>query len=210
MIELKTLKPKLKTQKMILISPETFWPDEKETLLQLFEAGLQIYHFRKPDSELEAVRAFMNDLPKHFHSKMVLHYHFDLSEEFNWRGFHFNKKNLEQRKKLVSQNKPFSYSAHTFREVESLKHEMEYQFLSPIFDSISKEGYRATFDFDKLEHFLQHQHAKVIALGGVSPENYQQLIKIGFEDAAVLGFIWNTKLGVEERIKRFRKFPTLR
>lgn len=194
---------------MILISPERFLPHETETLLCLFDMGLEIYHVRKPNATAEQVRDFVAGIPEKWHSRLVLHYHFELAEDFAWRSFHFNKHNVSQRKELLHLGKTFSYSAHSFDEVEVYATEMEYQFLSPIFDSISKEGYNANFDSEDLKNFLCTTQARVVALGGISVSNYAGVLELGFHDAAVLGTVWGIVESLDKRVASFSALQTI-
>ena len=61
--------------------------------------------------------------------------------------------------------------------------------LSPVFDSISKQGYRSAFDPDSLRPWLEGK--RVVALGGVTPERIPLLRDAGFSGAAMLGYFWN-------------------
>ena len=77
-------------------------------------------------------------------------------------------------------------------EVIERKPTMNYVFLSPIFDSISKQGYRSAFDHATLkkaahEGIIDH---KVVALGGVTRQRISLLAEYGFGGAAMLGDIW--------------------
>lgn len=82
-------------------------------------------------------------------------------------------------------------SCHTFEEVESIDGKAEYCFLSPIYDSISKEGYQSNFEKTELKEFLKKERkTKVIALGGVSDKNYNEVIELGFDGGAFLGSVW--------------------
>ena len=58
-----------------------------------------------------------------------------------------------------------------------------------MFDSISKEGYKAV-NFD-----LSHRRIDIqlIGLGGVTVENFGSLITMGFDGGAVLGGVWNSE-----------------
>jgi thiamine-phosphate pyrophosphorylase len=69
---------------------------------------------------------------------------------------------------------------------------MDYLFLSPIFDSISKQNYMSRFP-ESLLYELKEKgviHEKVIALGGVNKENISKVEDYGFGGAAVLGGLW--------------------
>ena len=70
---------------------------------------------------------------------------------------------------------------------------LSYAFLSPIFDSISKEGYSAArFDRRELRHVLTQCPFPVVALGGIA-DNVQEAADMGFAGAAVIGSIWQAK-----------------
>ena len=72
------------------------------------------------------------------------------------------------------------------------KPKLNYVFLSPIFDSISKQGYRSAFDDATLKKASAEGiiGQKVVALGGVTRERVALLEKYGFGGAAMLGDIW--------------------
>lgn len=95
------------------------------------------------------------------------------------------------RSRIVMHNHDL-HSCHTLQEVLSNKERISYVFLSPIFDSISKQGYRAAFTDDELRR--AHRDGiiddKVIALGGITPANARKALALGFGGVAVLGDIW--------------------
>jgi thiamine-phosphate pyrophosphorylase len=64
--------------------------------------------------------------------------------------------------------------------------------LSPIFDSVSKPGYRAAFDHADLKHFLSRTNHTVIALGGVVAQRAAAAASLGFKGIAALGAVWQT------------------
>ena len=66
-----------------------------------------------------------------------------------------------------------------------------YAFLSPIFDSISKQGYVAAFDAADLAAALgAPRECDLIALGGVTPATARAALGLGFDGVAVLGAVW--------------------
>jgi thiamine-phosphate pyrophosphorylase len=71
---------------------------------------------------------------------------------------------------------------------------LSYAFLSPIFDSISKEGYSAArFNRHELRQVLTQCPFPVIALGGITSENVLDAKHMGFAGAAVIGSVWQTE-----------------
>jgi len=147
----------------ILISYPIRIDNEVELIHKEMTSGnWDLFHLRKPNWSDEEVMNLLDELKDEVKNKTVLH-----------------------------QN--FKASCHSFEEVEALDGKMKYCFLSPIFDSISKEGYKAKFDKNELIEFLKKERKiKIIGLGGVTEENYQDLIGMGFDGGAFLGSVWNS------------------
>lgn len=86
-------------------------------------------------------------------------------------------------------------------------------FLSPVFDSISKQGYKSKFDLRELRIFFQKQNilsdensrSEAIALGGVDEDKIQFCSELGFAGVAVCGAIWQNNNPLE----KFKKLKAL-
>ena len=139
-------------------------------------------HIRKPDSPLPEVRALIETIPAELHPKLKLHDHFSLIEEFDLGGVHLNSRNPVAPQGALSVSKSF----HSLDELKDAG-QFDYVTLSPVFDSISKQGYRAAFDFDDLKKELSAVN-NVIALGGITPDKFQLLKSLGFSGAALLSY----------------------
>lgn len=164
---------------LILITDEVFRKDEAKLIDQLFEDGLALLHLRKPKAQLSEMRSLLNEISSEWHSRIVVHRLDELVKEFDLSHAH-------------GQN--VSRSCHSFEEVNQAESQGDkYAFLSPIFDSISKRGYKAAFDSNQLKSFLDHQISlKVFALGGVSLDKLEQCKDLGFGGVAVLGAVWKS------------------
>ncbi|MCL1942057.1 MAG: thiamine phosphate synthase [Candidatus Azobacteroides sp.] len=175
--------------KLIVVSPEVFLKDESSVLNRLFEEGLEILHVRKPGSKKADVEKLLQKIDPEYHSRIVLHDHFSLTDQYNLKGVHLNRRNP------VFIGRPGlsrSRSCHSFSELEQCEG-WDYLFLSPIFDSISKTGYVSGFSAEELRDASNKQiiHSKIIALGGIAGSNIAGLKTYGFGGAAVLGALWN-------------------
>ena len=86
---------------------------------------------------------------------------------------------------------------HSLEELENHKEKYEYAFLSPIFDSISKVGYKSKFDLQELKRksplLLGEGQGGVIALGGIDESKIEICRQLGFAGVAVLGAIWQSE-----------------
>lgn len=186
---------------MIVISNPTPVENEISLIHQLFEEGLQLFHVRKPDFSEEKMQSFLSKIAVENRSKLVLHQHHHLAENFGINRIHFTEsKRTELHPASDEFSKPagcISTSAHTMNDFNSLDPIFDYAFISPIYPSISKETYVPQYNFSleikKRTNFNTH----LIALGGITPENIKKTLSLGFDATALLGTIWNSPNPIE-------------
>lgn len=132
----------------------------------------------------------MNRLPTEYLERIVTHEHFQLASYRNLKGIHLNGRNPIAPAGFTGH---ISRSCHSLEEVSKYKTTCDYVFLSPIYDSISKEGYSSAYTSDTLQKARQAGiiDAKVMALGGVTAERFSEISSSGFGGAVLLGDIWN-------------------
>ncbi|MBQ0057112.1 MAG: bifunctional hydroxymethylpyrimidine kinase/phosphomethylpyrimidine kinase [Bacteroidales bacterium] len=173
----------------IVITRPQFTADEADAITAKFQSGLQRLHLRKPDSSIDDYRRLLSGIPACYHSRIVIHEHFQLLDEFSLCGVHLNRRNPEAPAGWTGH---ISCSCHTLEEVREKKARFDYVTLSPIFDSISKQGYASHFSIDQLEeaHRQGIIDGKVCALGGVTPGRTEMLHGLGFGHIMVLGDAW--------------------
>ena len=175
--------------------------NEPYVIIRLLDNGWDMLHLRHPDATLRDMRRIVEAVPQKYHCRLRLHGHFELINEFNIGGLHLNR-----RCPVVPSNYSgkISRSCHSVQEVVDSV-ECDYVTLSPIFDSVSKGGYRSAFTHDELMRLDGVVAPKVIALGGVTPERIKELSRYNFAGYAVLGSIpWNGTVDeVRKTIKRF-------
>lgn len=189
--------------RIILITQPRFFEGEAEMVNIMFARGLRILHLRKPQASREDMERFVRLISPDYRDRVVVHTHYDLIPQYGLRGAHLgaNRPALTAEiSTLCSQ----SYSCHTFAEVMAQKAHCEYVFLSPIFNSISKQGYKSAFTLSDLEEahrrtVIDHQ---VVALGGVTPDKLPLLRSLGFGGAALLGDVWEKA----DPIKRLQEY----
>lgn len=195
--------------KLIVISTPHFFNGEADVIFSLMEEGLEILHLRKPEGKEEELRQLLKQIPNCYHNRIVLHDAFNLAKEFPVRGIHLNSRNGEIPDYFTGS---ISRSCHNLEEVKNSLNEKNlyhYVFLSPIFDSISKEGYSSGFPINTLVKAKEKGilTSKVFALGGIDPTNITQIKTLGFGGAAVLGFLWGkypTLLDKKQLTNRFK------
>lgn len=95
-----------------------------------------------------------------------------------------------------------STSLHKLADLQTDWGHLHYAFLSPIFDSISKQGYQAaSFDRDQLKALLAGCPMDIIALGGMTPDRVAEARELGFKGVAVIGSVWGAADPVEAFIE---------
>lgn len=195
--------------KLILMTTPYFFVEEHQILTALFDEGLEYLHIRKPHTEPVFSERLLQLLPEVYRDRIVVHDHFYLKNEYGIRGIHLNDRNPEVPRNYKGH---VSTSCHSLDELKEKKKSFDYVFLSPVFDSISKETCTSRFTPDMLKE-MSHKKLidkKVMAMGGVELDNIKILKDYGFGGAVLLGAIWNrfdihNNSDFKEIITHFRK-----
>lgn len=173
----------------IAISLPNVIDEEVAIIRRLLADGIDIIHLRKPDAGIDYCRALLEQLTDEQRAKIVVHNYPTLYEEFGLRGIHLNR-NIT--------TLPADYrgsrtrSCHSLEEIVRYKAECDYLFLSPIFDSISKSGYRSAFTHAELQR-AAHKGVidrKVVALGGITLDKIPYLESLNFGGVAMSGAVY--------------------
>jgi thiamine-phosphate pyrophosphorylase len=205
--------------KLLLVSNFTDIHHEQYVLNLLFCEGLTCFHLRKADYSVRQMRTYIERIAEPFRERVVLHSHFELIDEYGLRGAHFTKKDpyetfLESRGLSLSDGDtlPFdqlSFSVHSIPDIKRVPPVYDYLFLSPVFDSISNQGYNSKFRIHDLKTFLaqptttaDRTRPQVIALGGITDAVVESVFDTGFDGVEQDG---NMVLA----IKRFRHIKNL-
>ena len=177
---------------MRIIAITTPKVDDKDVQLikRLLEGGVDSIHLRKPESDIHACRQLLKALTKEERERIIVHDFPELYDEFSLKGIHINRNVSSLPNDYIGFR---TRSCHSLEEVRHYKKEYDYLFLSPIFDSISKVGYRAGFRKEELQEASMKGiiDEKVVALGGVTFESIAYLKGLNFGGVAMIGGIYN-------------------
>ena len=175
--------------KIIAITTPNFIECEVSVIPHLLQLGVDLVHIRKPSATSEQLALLLDSLPTWCYNQLVVHDCLELANKYNLKGVHLNRRNHTVPNNFKGS---VSMSCHSLEEVEIKKDMADYVFLSPIFNSISKNGYNSAFSKEELHNAMKQGtiDKKVIALGGVSLANIETVKDLGFGGAALLGDIW--------------------
>jgi thiamine-phosphate pyrophosphorylase len=184
----------------LLLTAPSGPPDEAHLLAELLARGVTRLHLRKPGWPPARLEALIQALPPQLHERLVLHGHPELVRRYRLGGLHLTAagRRATTRRPTLLPGQTLSTSFHSLAEISRHRRRYDYVFLSPIFDSISKENYASAFDLDEVQTFLQKLAARpgyrpaVLALGGIDSQNIALAKQASFAGAAVLGSVWGS------------------
>ena len=187
---------------MVVITNPVNLKNEVNIINNLFTNGLDVLHIRKPDATSDDIRCLIENICGEYHPKLALHQHHEIISDYNINRLHFNEKARlgfnDGLKLLTNKQWIFSTSVHSIETFNELNHAFNYAFLSPVYDSISKPGYKAGFENKDVLKYRNNFATKLIGLGGISSTNCLQALDIGFDSVALLGAIWQAQDPVSE------------
>lgn len=193
---------------LIVLSEPTYFKDEASLVNQLFEAGLALFHLRKPESDRHTYASFIKEIDECYHDRIALHGFHDLILDFpaihrlhypEW----FRKRTFKDRMHDTGstlKNCTRSTSVHQLKDLQELEG-FDYTLYGPVFNSISKPGYAGLAGTDLILPERKNK-LKIIALGGIDPGKILEVKRMGFDGLAALGAIWNKK---EQAIDNFKQ-----
>ncbi len=193
---------------LIVITQPYLFPDEANAIVRLFEQrGIDLLHLRKPGLSEEQVESLLMALPCRYLSRITIHDHVRLAQKYGLGGIHLTSRVPDV---PAGWQGRVSTSCHSLEELAQRKHEgysvnmgseeqpklerrhFDYLSLSPIFDSISKQGYRAAFSYQQLSEAKAEGliDQRVLALGGVTFDRMEEVSQMGFGGGMILGDAW--------------------
>lgn len=192
--------------RLIVITQPDFAPCEAEAIRMLLAEGVDRIHLRKPGAAEAELRRLIEALPPDCYPRLSLHDRLPLACDYGLGGVHLNGRSPVA---PAGFGGLASRSCHSLAELAAAGTE-DYLFLSPVFDSLSKAGYRAGFAEEQLRAAAAAGTIgpRTVALGGIVPERLPLVREWGFGGAAVLGYIWKNgsvreMMRCVRRLKRF-------
>ena len=135
-------------------------------------------HIRKPGASVKEVKSLVKNIPENLYTLLSFHDHFNLAMEIGIGGIHLNSRNNTI---PTGWNGLVSRSLHSMEEIADQGY--DYAFLSPIFPSISKPGYKGNFNSEDLRSSVNE---RIFALGGVTPRRFGEIEQLGFGEPPCL------------------------
>lgn len=173
--------------KLIAITTPDFRQGEDLAIRCLIDRGWHRVHIRKPEAARKQLSELIERIPVKYRPHISLHDHLDLAVSYGLGGVHLNGRNPLP---PAGWEGVISRSCHSLEEIKRYSC-LDYLTLSPIYDSLSKPGYKSRFT----PELLKNANLKnVYALGGVTLHRLNELEQLGFEGAAMLSEAWKPRM----------------
>ena len=125
-----------------------------------------------------------------YHSKITVHGHFYLKEEYHLRGIHIDDAFTEP---PVGYKGNVTRTCHAISELKEAKRHSNYVFLHSIFDSQTNVDEKSSFTYEELKEASSQGliDKKVYALGGMNLDTIKIVKDLGFGGVVICGDLWN-------------------
>lgn len=208
------------SMELIVISGPGCFEGEAGLINGLFEAGLEVFHLRKPGADIADCARLLEAVSGCYRGRIALHQHHELARVFGMGRLHFTEAHRRSAGPEVfaelSRDFVLSTSVHRMVDLMALR-DFDYAFMGPVFDSFSKPDYRGCCSLQRdggakaLQALalggmkqLAFRGMKVIALGGIGPGTIGIAKKLGFDGAAMLGWVWNEPAKAIDHFKQVK------
>jgi thiamine-phosphate pyrophosphorylase len=198
-----------------VITPSKDVPDEQTLVTKMFESGLKTLHLRKPKHSTNQLADYINEIPKHFHDRIVIHSHHNLALKYNLKGIHLSRVHLSRnwrywlirtrlRLKFKHSSKSRSYSK--LQQVYNVEeHVFDYFLIGTMFNNMTGELYSGFYE-DGVIAANKNAGKRLIARGGTSPRSIEKARKYGFAGIAFNSYLWNAESPYENFLKVLKEF----
>lgn len=189
--------------RLIVITPETPVTAEAEAIMTMLDRGVERVHLRHPRLSADDVAAIIEKIDAQYHGRLSLNDFHELTSRYGC-GIHLNGRNPCAPEGFDG---TVSRSCHSVAEATTAAPMTDYRFISPVFNSISKQGYTAAFTPGELRRAFDDGllDGDTFALGGVSADTMALLRDTGFSGAAVLGAAWGDGSSLENISQRINR-----
>lgn len=187
--------------KLIVISDPEVMADEAAVLTRMLTYGAYRIHIRKPSWSETDMWTLLSHIPRQFYDRLSVHSHYEAAIAAGVGGIHFTHTvTASEREGLqkIARDRGLVVSAaiHALTELDMIG-EFSYVFLSPVFDSISKD-IPGAFSMQDLATVIPASRTPVYALGGVRPDRVLHVRDSGFAGVGTLGYVWKSDVPVQQ------------
>lgn len=176
--------------KLVIITQPQFFIEEDRIITALFDEGLDSLHLYKPGSSPLYFERLLTLIPEDYHSKIVIHEHFYMKQEFDLAGIHLDDPDADVPQGYRGK---VTRSCTDLSKLKETKKKSQYVFLHDIFDRQQNNSSESSFSestiYEASRQGLIDKH--VYAFGGMNADNIRWAHDAGFGGVVLCSDIWN-------------------
>ena len=167
--------------------------DEWRTLRAAVEAGVGAIQVREKDlggRALEQRVSALTELAKSHGAKVLVNDRADVARVAGAPGVHLPEAGLSASaaRAVLGSEALVGRSIHRLEQAEATA-DLDYLVFGPIFDTPSKRQYGRPQGLDKLRMVAELSSLPVVAIGGITPQRVESVLRHGARGVAVMGAI---------------------
>lgn len=204
--------------KLIVITGSKTITDEPSMVTKMFEDGLMTLHLRKPRLTTQEMRDYIEEIPVHYHNRIIVHSHHILAAKYNLKGIHFTGTHLSKKWKYFFTRLRLRLKFGKLFKTRSYKrlgdihkkeeHDFDYYLIGTVFNNLTGELYGGFYE-ESLVAGIKSTNKKLVARGGVTDKVIEKCNKYGFHGVAFNSYIWDAESPCNQFLKVVRKFNEL-
>lgn len=183
--------------RLIVITTDTTTENEHFALLKMLKMGLPTLHIRKPTYSKQRLKKYLEDIPKEYHPRIVIHTHHRMMLNYSLKGIHLTKKHKKKTlrnwltMKLIGMKCNCFTKSTVCNSISAMVQNyplFDYVMLTPIFGETS--DHKPAFSVGTLNEILKKYPGKVVARGGTNADTIDKAREMGFDGIAFQNYIW--------------------
>jgi len=204
--------------KLIVITGSKTLTDEPSLVTKMFEDGLMTLHLRKPRLTTQEMRDYIEEIPKYFHNRIIIHSHHILAAKYDLKGIHFTATHLNKKWKYFFTRLRLRikfgklYKTRSYKRLSNIhdkeQHDFDYFLMGTVYNNLTGELYGGFYE-EALVAALKSTDKKIVARGGVTDKVIEKTMKYGFSGIAFGSYIWDSENPCEQFLKIIRRFNEL-
>lgn len=192
---------------LLVISPTKAGHYEASVAGRLFACGLRHFILRLPRAERADYESFLEHIAPEYRRRILIAGHYELLSAYDLGGIYLPTAQYDGALPSLASWQIVGTGVHSVSELRALvskPRRLDFVLCSPVFDSISKAGYKASEVLRTLPQQIGVCPYRLIALGGMTPLGYVTACHWGYDGVAVLGDIWSAR---GEELTRYLAYP---
>jgi thiamine-phosphate pyrophosphorylase len=196
---------------LLVITYADHLPGETACWKELLAAGADAILLRKPGWTEDDYVGLLEQTDPAVYPQLLIAQYCQLQQRYGLLGAHFsehlrNSTPPQWLEALRSEGCLLSTGIHHTGALPVMRARWDLLLLSPVFDSISKPGYKGQVQEGfRLARDTNAGKARVLAMGGVNQNNAGKALQMGFDGIALLGAVWQEPDKAVEHFIKIKK-----